>query len=104
MGLGFLDCSKDFCCRKVDSRLRGNDDSRTEIYVETCDLPPSPVRRERVGERVALWAAQFDFAYSHEATPILTVPRQTGEETKLQLQQRVEWALPTKLGVCSFEG
>ena len=46
-------------CRnsKVDSRLRGNDGSQAETYASMCKPTPSPVRRERVGEREALWAA-----------------------------------------------
>ena len=41
--------------------------------------PPSPVWRERVGERVALAI----YAVYPQTTPILTFPRQTGEGIRL---------------------
>ena len=52
-------------CRdsKVDSRLRGNDDSWAEIYTATCSLPPLPSGGRGLG-RGWLYGRlhQFDFA------------------------------------------
>ena len=87
-------------CRdsKVDSRLRGNDGSWTEIYAATCSLPPLPFGGRGLGRGWLYELHQFDFSSSREATPILTFPRQTGEGQVAA--QQVSWALPTKLAVC----
>ena len=70
-------------CRdlKVDSCLHGNDGSRTEIYATTYSLPPLPSGGRGLGRGWLYELNQFDFASSHEATPILTFPRWTGEGT-----------------------
>ena len=57
VGLGLFELFLRFLRRKVDSRLRGNDGSQAEIYASMCKPAPSPVWRERAGERVALRAA-----------------------------------------------
>ena len=51
-------------CRdlKVDSRLRGNDGSRTEIYAETCSLPPLPSDGRGLGRGWLYGLHEFDFA------------------------------------------
>ena len=50
-------------CRnsKVDSRLRGNDGSRTEIYAETCSLPPLPSGGRGLGRGWFYGLHEFDF-------------------------------------------
>ena len=47
---------------------------------------PSAVRRERVGERVALRTTRLCFFPNKKATPILAFPRQTGEGTGLLMR------------------
>ena len=51
-------------CRdlKVDSRLRGNDGSRTEIYAATCSLLPLPSGGRGLGRGWLYGLHQFDFA------------------------------------------
>ncbi|VTX71751.1 Uncharacterised protein [Neisseria sicca] len=73
----------------MNSRLRGNDGSRTEIYAETCSLPPLPSGGRGLGRGRLCGLHQFDFPSSRKATPILTFPRQTGEGTRLLIRQEV---------------
>ena len=64
----------------MDSRLRGNDGSRTEIYAETCSLPPLPSGGRGLGRGWLYGLYEFDFASSREATPTLTFPAGRGKE------------------------
>ena len=73
----------------MDSRLRGNDGSRTEIYAETCSLPPLPSGGRGLGRGWLYGLREFDFPSSRKATPILAFPRRTGEGMRLLMWQKV---------------
>ena len=74
-------CLKNSCRDlKVDSRLRGNDGSPTEIYATPCSLPPLPSSGKGLGRGWLCGLREFDFPSSCKATPILTSPARRGKE------------------------
>ena len=60
--LGLFELFLRFLRRKVDSRLRGNNGSPTEIYVSTRSLPPLPSGGIGLGRGWLYGLHQFDFA------------------------------------------
>jgi len=62
--LNLGNCFSNICFLEftMDSRLRGNDGSRTEIYAETCSLPPLPSGGRGLGRGWLYGLHQFDFA------------------------------------------
>ena len=67
----------------MDSRLRGNDGSWAEIYATICSLLPLPSGGRGLGRGWLYGLHEFDFASSHEATPILTFPPPDGGRNKV---------------------
>jgi len=76
---------------------------RQKFMPHPATCPLSRPAGEGWGEGGSMGCSNLIFPQATKPS-FLTFPRRTGEGTKLQLQQQVAWALPTKLGVCQFEG
>ncbi|WP_185952200.1 hypothetical protein ACM720_01800 [Neisseria sp. LNP16475] len=76
-------------CRdsKVDSRLRGNDGSWTEIYAATCSLPPLPFGGRGLGRGWLCGLHEFDFPSSRKA-PHPSLPPPDGGRNKIAAMEK----------------